>query len=381
MAYVRYPGSGVWTNDASIFPATGAGFGAGTIDAADEEVIFVGHINIDGAATSKTISSAGGKIYWRSNTATWASAGSTVRVGLQDVDTTNGPPPRGDGTFDVHGDMVQGTNAIGASSWITTNMSTGTKTLSHGDLVALVFKMTVRNGSDSVGVIGYSYGVAPAMPTALTFAPPSTYTAITGTCPNCVIEFDDGTLATFDQGGFFSAVSTESFQDSTNPDERGNIFQVPHNCKIDAIAAWFNGNAAAADFTLNLYSDPLGTPSVVWSQTIDGELLGIGAGRKSVWLIPAGSEPELLANTDYWIAAKATGSSNLSITPFTVANASYRRFLFNGLNTRKGVRNNSSGAATETTTVIYPMSVRISHYETGGGSGGVPLIGPGGLVY
>ena len=73
-------------NDSSITAIPSA---AMTIDAAVEAVHYTGQVFLEAGSGSKTISSAGGKIHWRtSGTVTFANAGTTIRIGLQDVSTS-----------------------------------------------------------------------------------------------------------------------------------------------------------------------------------------------------------------------------------------------------------------------------------------------------
>src|SRR3990172_6421351 len=125
---------------------------SGTLDAAGEKIVFIGRMYLEGGPGSKTISSAGGKIDWRTSAVTWATPGSALRVGIADVDLTKGPPGRDDGTFDVRKDLVQGTDSLASNTWVSTAMDTGTKTIAHGDLVAIVFELTATLGVDSVQV-------------------------------------------------------------------------------------------------------------------------------------------------------------------------------------------------------------------------------------
>ena len=123
-----------------------------TINGVGESYGVIGRVRIPGNATGKVISAAGnGQILWMTGAVTWATAGSKIRVGIQDVDTSTGLE---DGTFDVYRELTQGADAISASVYRADTMNNGTKTLSDGDLIAIVVEMTVRNGADSIQVQG-----------------------------------------------------------------------------------------------------------------------------------------------------------------------------------------------------------------------------------
>ena len=68
------------------------------------------------------------------------SNGSTnLRIGLQDVTPATGFE---DGTFDVYADLVGGTDTIAEDVILATPMESGTKTVTHGDLLAIAIEMT-----------------------------------------------------------------------------------------------------------------------------------------------------------------------------------------------------------------------------------------------
>ncbi len=105
----------------------GSGINNATMDGAGESQAFIGKVFLEAGTGSKTISSAGGKIRWRSGTVTFANAGTNFRIGIQDVASTG----LEDGTFDVYADLVGGTDTITGSADQLTAMETGTKTISH----------------------------------------------------------------------------------------------------------------------------------------------------------------------------------------------------------------------------------------------------------
>lgn len=375
MALQRIPGCGIAFPKIGLnMTPVGAVATSGSLDAAGEKIAFSGYLYINGApAGTKTISTSGGKIHFMAETSVvWADAGTTVRVGLQDWSTSTGPDLEPDGTFDVYADLVPGTETVTAGAWASFAMESGTKSLAHGDKVSVVCDMTARGGSDvfaarmSAGVIGIP---------AISHNTSSTWVAVNGS-PICLIEFDDGTLATLSGAMTRRTQTDEAFQDSTNPDERGLIFQVPFSCKISGF--WLSAaGAATADFSLKFYSDPLGTPSAIATITMLGEQFPHSNATVEAPIqieLASGSEIELSPNTDYCLAVKATGSSNVSLRTHVLENAAYRFAFPGGTQLRKGHRNADSGAFTETTTIIPEMGVIISHLDDGvqvGGSGGL----------
>lgn len=121
-------------------------------DAANEGCQLTGQVWLPARSGSKTISSAGGKIHWTAGASVVFADGATNwRMGIQDL-STSGQPPRGDGVFDVQADLVPGVDTIATTTHYATAMESGSKTITHGDYVAIVFSMTARGGTDAVRV-------------------------------------------------------------------------------------------------------------------------------------------------------------------------------------------------------------------------------------
>jgi hypothetical protein len=243
-------------------PDWGAAGTATTINATGESSGVVGHVRIAGGGT-KTISAAGGgRILWSAGAVTFATLGSAVRVGIQDVSAVTGLE---DGSWDVYKEYVQGTDTISASTYNVATMSSGTKTLADGDLIAIVAEMTVLAGADSVSVgttasgivtntggIGFPYG-----------------TADTGSLAKntqfylyAVISFDDGTTGWILGAPLIrNALSTTNFNSGSVFDEYCSMFSVPFKIRISGVSVEALNIAAATDtFEVILYQDPLGTP-------------------------------------------------------------------------------------------------------------------------
>lgn len=351
------------------------------MDAATDKTAMIGRVYIDGRpGSAKTISAAGGGfISFRTGTVTFANAGTTIDLGIQDVDPANGLPARPDGTFDVKRTLTGGTDTISSNTWTTFAMTggTGSKSIEHGDLIAVVWDMTARGGSDSVALTLGGL-VTASFPVVNEFQSSAWRTSSIGQ-PNVVITFDDGTLGIIDGAIPLSqALQVEAYSDSTNPDERGIIFQVPWDCRIDGL--WVNAGigAATADFTMTLYSTPTGTPAAVSgaSFTILAEEL-YGTSGQSFQCLTLASEITLTRNTDYVLAIKADGSGQVRLNSYVFGNTAHRAFLPYP-SVAKVTRNNSSGPFTAESPAItmYQMGVRISALQdTSVSVGGARVIG------
>lgn len=336
---------------------------------------MVGKVHFPNKETSKTISSSGGKIHFRTGFAvTWGTSGSTLRVGMQDVATASGPPARGDGTYDVYDDLVQGTDSISVNTWTTATMSTGTKTISHGDLIAIAIEMTVRNGSDSITISGLNQNniLSSFFPLWTTYLGGAYSVAVTE--PIALIETDDGTFGVLAGSMIASATGGLSYSSSSSPDEQGLLLTPPGPCTVDGVWVMLSGNnSAAADFTVHLYADPLGTITEVASVAVLGEQISSSTSQGFMFF-PFTSNVTLTANTTYWASIEATGTGNVTLAYFDLANAAHRAVLPGGTNMRLGARKDT-GSITETTTRIPIMGVRLSGLDDGAGGGGG--VGPG----
>ncbi|MGE5512374.1 MAG: hypothetical protein ACM31O_14095 [Bacteroidota bacterium] len=338
---------------------------AGTIDATGEKIAYCGRVFIDGRpASAKTLSSSGGKIHFRTGAVTFANGGTTVDIGIQDIDATVGPGPRPDGTFDVKTTLTGGVDTLSANSWITLAMATGSKSIAHGDYICIVFDMTARAGSDSIVVQGIQRRIG-GIPFTNTFTGGAWSIDGANTIGTCLIEFDDGTLATL-MGVIPGALGADLFGDTSNPDERGLLFRLPWDVDIEALWHAFGSNGQSTpDGTLTLYEDPLGTPSALETFPLTAE-----ADINGVAFLPLDVAVSLARDTDYCLAMKGTATAGVRMPRFQFANAAYRRFISNGLNLRLGSRNNLSGAFTEDATIIPVMGVVISAFDDGAGAGG-----------
>lgn len=341
------------------------------LDTASEQCYMIGHIYIDGGTGSKTLSAAGGgKISFLTGGVTWATAGSTLKVGINGVSTSAGPGAQANGTYSVFKTLVQGTDTITANTWKDAIMSSGTVTLTHGDLIAIVFEMTVRNGADAVVISCGPTSNNPTFPAVYNFVSPSTRNNQSAK-PNAVITFDDGTLGWLSDSLIFSAQSSSTFNsDTAGADEFGNVFRLPYACKVDAL--WFKGwNASTTGGDkIILYSDPFGSPSVLASATIDYHQQGTNAARATLHQCLLTSEVSLSANTDYAVTVQPQTTSNTTLYNVSVSTAAHFNAWPCGQNAYAVKRLDNTGAlAVDSTTKRWTCGVRISSLDDGTGSG------------
>jgi hypothetical protein len=224
--------------------------------------------------------------------------------------------------------------------------------------------MTARAGADSVLINGTGTGgLTPGGTVPLqNYFTAAAWKTSGARGPNVNIISDDGTyIGLQDAIGSSLANSVEAFADATNPDERGQLFQIPWDCKVDGVWAMVGCTDANSDFTITLYSDPLGTPASAGSVAVLAEQ-GMTAAQDRYRFFPFAAEVELTANTNYAVAVRATGSSNVRLPNLTLFSAAARVLNQGGTTVSKVTRDGGSGAFTAeaTPTTMYDMGVRIS---------------------
>jgi hypothetical protein len=122
--------------------------------------------------------------------------------------------------------------------------------------------------------------------------------------------------------------------------------------------------AAAQDFDIVLYSDPLGTPTALETITWYGEQGNNLTDERTNYFTFTG-EHELKPGTDYAVAMKATGSTTCSLGYVTLASANHREI--NGISDcQGGSRSDATGAfGSLSTTDIPAMGVSICALDDG----------------
>lgn len=369
-------------------------------NAANASTQFIGQLYLPGHTGSKVISAAGGgAIAWvTGTTSTFADTtgtGTTFQVGIQNVDES-ATIARGTGTFDVYKTLTAGTDTLSAASLQITSMGSGTKTIFHGDKIAVVFQMTTRGSAatDNVQVKGVAAYASTGGVVASTYMQrPATTRNSTGasfvvsnSSPNVAIVFDDGTIGTLD-GSFFSSLAAMSagttFTSLSTPDEYAMVFQTTFPCKIDALYAVVSQVTSSSAYELILYGDPEGTPTVLYTETVPATAeQAVNVYRGRVVTLP--NQISLTANTKYAIAVRPTTNNSVGIKYFQVPNSLYWATHSLGSNCYLSTRTNQTGAFSATPTQRPLFAFRISALDdgtaVGSGGGGMRLVGAGGLV-
>lgn len=239
------------------------------LNATGEYLFCVGSLHILDGSASKTISAAGGgSLIWSTTGNTFADGSSVARLGIQDVAATGFQ----DGTFDVYKEFVGGVDTLPAAGEVLqSTMSSGSKTLSQGQDIAIGMEFTTRAGSDVIRVERVQQVSLPPLGTLNIGRPYATVNVgspdKTQSPPQFLIVFDDGTLGFIQTAPLLYQVATSrtllNYASGSSPDE----YVLGFTPRIPFQASHFEfdlSNVASADtFELNLYEDPFGTPSVI----------------------------------------------------------------------------------------------------------------------
>lgn len=342
-----------------------------TMDAAGESTGLIGRVFLEAGSGSKTISSSGGQIYLRFGTVTFANAGTNLRIGIQDVATTG----LEDGTFDVYADLVGGTDTITGSAVRKTAMETGSKTINHGDIVAVVVEMTARGGTDSVQLTRASGNTPVGSGFPYTTADTGTLAKQSNPMPLTTIEFDDGTMGWFAPyylaGNVYSSANTIDFSQSDTPDEHAAVFKVPFKCQVNAVAINIGSPSSGRTFEIVFYSDAEGTPTVIETFTPDEDLFSTNSGLLWCYL----TTPQTLTiGTWYAISLRPTTVNTNRILYYDLGSGfeKLKRPSDFGSNMKLSKRTNQTGAFVETQTYHLPLfAIQVSKLDDGVQVGGL----------
>lgn len=230
-----------------------------------QAVHFIGRMmTSDGG--SHTINTTGSSaIGWQSDAVTFANAGSTLTVGIATPDTSNGQPGRASNStgivnFDVAAVFTGGGGGITGTAFQTSVPTTESKTIANGDLVAFVVQMTVRAGSDSVGIAYPASNFSTTMRPCVTAQISTTlYGGHADQIPGVFITFADGAFGWIEGGDVASSITARVFNNGSTTREYGQLYPIPIPMKICGVYGWA-GISNTASPVVNLYSDPLGTP-------------------------------------------------------------------------------------------------------------------------
>lgn len=334
-----------------------------TMDAANEAIHSVGHIyNPDGS--SHTISAAGGgSIFWYAGSAiTLSKATTNLRIGVQDVSLT-AAPLRGDGTFDVYADLGS-SDGVTANTFFDTPMESGTKTIADGDMISISHTLTARGSGDSITVaaVDSMFGNGNV---DMQFPLMSTYTGSWGRSTvgqaHAGIKYDDGSYGFLTGSLVPKTITTVAFNSGSTPDEIGNVITMHQTMSARgaiAVLSLSSTTSPQPSFELCLYSDPLGTPSLIEAISVTVDALQRSASKPI--FIPFTTTRTLSSGSTYGITIRPTTSTSVTCHYWSVNAANELDASYPDDNCYAISRSDNTGAFTEYSPSDTANCVRVS---------------------
>lgn len=314
------------------------------------------------------------------------SDGDGLLCSIEGVDATTGYPngtPYGGGSSKA----IASPNtpaSVTASAWNTSPAGLASA-VTKGDLVAAVLRSppgVTYNGNIQLGISGnnivsgtyYAAAHRPYWATSVASASKSNAKPLA-----MAIQYDDGTcpyipglLAT--TGGSGIAVS---FNNGSNPDERGIKYQRPYKHRLLAMGFAINTNSIG-DLTAKLYSASTGNADFTLS--IDKDQ-GPGSSTSTYQWFYFPSPPTLNANADYWVTLVPADATSVTLARNNVPTGTLAALLnaYAGTSNWTGVSrlrtsDTDAGTWTESTATIPVVGLMIDQIDdgTGSGTGGFP---------
>lgn len=331
------------------------------IDASGEKVAWVGPVFTPnrGSKNIQTVGFLPGAIT--------SAGGSTMRLSLQNVDAATGLPYRPDGTQDQTVDFL--ISAPTASTWYQTSNLSATRSVSYGEMLAVVLEFQSFAGADALNVQNLPTGTSSLGGNLGLVHFTASWTKIS-VMPNIILGFDDGTFGTLGPAGgsfpFASLTTDSTFNTGSTPDEVALRFTVPFSCKV--AGAWMAAavGAAGRDFSVVLYE---GT-SALATVAIDGDYASASTGTIFTVLF---AEQTLSPGTVYYLAIKPGTASNNTAYSYTVNTADHFQAAPGGTEWQYASRTDA-GAWSATATKRLIAGLLISSLDDGVG-GGARVIG------
>lgn len=363
MALVKYPGRGAWVNDEWRRQAAPSLSNTTAIDATGEKLAFVGYF-WHPEQIAKDVS----RVCFRFGAVTKA-GGSGLTISLQNVSLTAGPM-QPDETQDQTVAVANGNAAFAANTWLRSDALSANRTLTPGDLVAIVVEYdgSGRLGADSVTLSCYAATDNLASQTVATMIKTASWASV-NLVPNVILECSDGSFGTLEGAFPVKTVGTVGLQSDTTPDEVALKVTLPFPIGVDGIAYQLNPLSDTSDHEVNLYDSG---GSALKTVSVDAHTLA-GAGLVRPAQVPF-TEQELTKDATYYYAIKpSSDTQTVTLYYFEVDDANHwKTHPLGTIGTY--VERTDAGAWTETTTRRPAIGFHQSSVANDTGGGAVTAI-------
>jgi hypothetical protein len=183
-----------------------------------------------------------------------------------------------------------------------------------------------------------------------------------GRSPVVAVAYDDGTFACA-PGVYPLAISDQTYNTGSTPDEIGLIFSLPYPCRVMGMSASVRQITGLPDFILY---DSDGTTVLASHSVTDADFINSTTGH---YLALFDTSPTLAANTNYRAVFKPTTASDVRLVYGDAPSAAALDGMPGGQASHWTQRTNA-GAWTETTTRRPLISIWLDAADDGASGGG-----------
>src|SRR6185436_14029395 len=179
------------------------------------------------------------------------------------------------------------------------------------------------------------------------------------------ITFSDGSIGWLEGCVVFTVTGTATVGNGVI---YANIFQLPFDCRIDALAAIINLAGTTTDATFGIWSDPAGTPAPLQTVSIDAQAVAASAAQTIFRVLPTAAA--INKNTAYAAGLKQNSATGITMATYDVSDGAH--FQANGLDVNCYAATSTAGAAFSqlvSGTRRADLWFRISHVDNGLGNG------------
>jgi hypothetical protein len=293
--------------------------------------------------------------------------GDGLRCRIETVSTTTNAPS---------GTLVGGSSEVTHTTTTANSWNRGTAGLgaavTRGDLIAV--KLLSPAGTTFNGVIRAKFdnnkgpGVDPVnllVPFVVNALPAAT--AVSPGAMTFALEYNDGSVPYIDAAIPASSVASTSFNSSSSPDERGNLFQVPVPMRVIGVYHQLVPGGANQTCDLVLYDNG---DSAIGTISLDLDQYRAAAASSSTHYFS--SAISLTANTNYRLVVKPTVTSGMSVTQYVLdtsaGTTALREAGMSGTTWQLTTRADA-GAWTETADTIACIGLIVDQIDDGAGGG------------
>lgn len=370
MALVNIPNGICWgMNQTEVNAAATPAIGntGTTINSATTQISFSGAVVWSDGGTHSI-----DKVHYLvGDTVAQGTAPKTLRVSLQNVSTTAGPPFQPDNTDDEYADV---TTLPSANSWATTaSLTGGPRSVASGGLLSVVFKFTQFTASSQFTIAAYNTSASTKYTHSAICASSSnsgsTWTIANTISPTIIFEASDGTIGTF-WGTFpVKAVSAlGAWNSGSNPDEYALEFTCPVKMVIGGVWIGAMSLASGGDFDVVLYSGTTVKASTSWDYNNIGAASAIR--MFNIFFDEATADLTFNAGDVVRISIKPTTTNSVAAYSFDVNTATHQAALPGGTAMQYTTRVDAGSWAAATTTRRPYWGPIVTQIDDGAGTGG-----------